>query len=345
MARGTIAMIRKPHMLPSTMRAFVVKQRPDGSVESAIGTLPTADLPPGDVVVRVQFSSLNYKDALAARGHRGVVRTLPHVPGIDAAGEVAQSTSPRFAVGQKVVVTSFELGADRFGAWAEYIRVPADWVVPLPNELSPRDAMTFGTAGLTAAMCLEVFEDRGIDADVGDVLVTGASGGVGTMAVGMLSRIGYSVAAVTGKPQARELLTRLGAKRTLSREEAVDRSDRPLLKAQWNGAVDTVGSAMLATTVRSTMPRGVVAACGLVGGAELPLTVYPFILRGVQLVGIESAWYPAERRPALWHRMTTDWRPAAFEELATEVTLDELPPKIDAILQGGVTGRVVVRIA
>jgi acrylyl-CoA reductase (NADPH) len=332
-------------MLPSTMRAFVVKQRPDGSVDSGIGTLPTADLPPGDVVVRVQYSSLNYKDALASRGHRGVVRALPHVPGIDAVGEVVQSATPRFRAGQKVIVTSFELGADRFGAWAEYIRVTADWVVPLPEALSPRDAMIFGTAGLTAAMCVEVFQERGIVHDADDVIVTGASGGVGTMAVGMLNCVGYSVAAVSGKPQSRDLLTRLGAKRTLSREEAIDTSDRPLLKAQWAGAVDTVGGAMLATTVRSTKSRGLVAACGLVGGAELPLTVYPFILRGVQLVGIESAWYPAEKRVALWQRMATDWRPTVFEELAKEVTLDDLPPRIDAILQGGITGRVIVRIA
>jgi putative YhdH/YhfP family quinone oxidoreductase len=332
-------------MLPSTMRAFVVKQRPDGSVESAIGAVPTAELPPGDVVVRVHYSSLNYKDALAARGHRGVVRSLPHVPGIDASGEVVESASPKYRPGQSVIVTSFELGADRFGAWAEYIRVPADWIVPLPNDISARDAMIFGTAGLTAAMCVEVFHERGVVPDSGDVVVTGASGGVGAMAVGMLSRIGYSVAAVSGKPRSRELLSRLGAKRILTREQAIDTSDRPLLKAQWTGAVDTVGGAMLATTVRSTMPRGVVTVCGLVGGAELSLTVYPFILRAVQLVGIESAWYPAEKRATLWQRMASDWRPAVFEEIGKEVTLDELPPQIDAILQGGITGRVIVRVA
>lgn len=331
-------------MLPSTMRAFVVSDE-SGSIRAAVKTLPTARLPPGDVVVRVRYSSLNYKDALAARGHRGVVRALPHVPGIDAAGEIVESGSPRFQRGQPVIVTSFELGADCFGAWAEYIRVPAEWVVPLSDALSLRDAMIFGTAGLTAAMCVEVFQERGMTPDSGDVIVTGASGGVGTMAVGMLSRLGYAVAAVSGKPQARDMVSRLGAQRILSRKEAIDSSDRPLLKAQWAGAVDTVGGAMLATVLRSTKPRGVVAACGLVGGAELPLTVYPFILRGVQLVGIESAWYPAQKRPALWQRMAADWRPAVFEELATEVTLEELPPQIDAILQGGVTGRVVVRIA
>jgi putative YhdH/YhfP family quinone oxidoreductase len=343
MRRGVADRHAELNMLPGTMRAFVVAEK-SGSIQMAKETLPTNSLPPGDVVVRVRYSSLNYKDALAARGHRGVVRSLPHVPGIDAAGEVVESASPKFQPGQSVIVTSFELGADRFGAWAEFIRVPADWIVPLPGGLSLRDAMIFGTAGLTAAMCVEVFQERGLTPDAGELVVTGASGGVGTLAVGMLSRLGYSVVAVSGKPQSREFLARLGAKRVLSREEAIDSSDRPLLKAQWAGAVDTVGGAMLATIVRSTKPRGVVAACGLVGGAELPLSVYPFILRGVQLVGIESAWYPAEKRSALWKHMAIDWRPATFEDLATEVSLDELPPKIDAILHGGITGRVVVRI-
>jgi putative YhdH/YhfP family quinone oxidoreductase len=301
-------------------------------------------LPPGEVTIRVQYSSLNYKDALAAGGHPGVAPNLPHVPGIDAVGKVVESGDSRFVPGQTVLATSFDIGASKWGAYAEYLRVPGDWVIPLPRGLSPRESMILGTAGLTAAMCVEAIQERGISPAAGEVLVTGASGGVGTLAVSILAQLGYEVVAVSGKPAARDLLARLGARRILSREEVIDTSTRPLLKSLWAAAVDTVGGATLATILRSLKPGGVVTACGLVGGAELPLTVYPFILRGAQLVGIDSATYPCEKRIGLWNKLAGGWKPALLDELATEITLEQLPEKIAAILAGKIIGRVVVQV-
>jgi putative YhdH/YhfP family quinone oxidoreductase len=330
-------------MLPDTMRCFLVEKRGE-AISAALTTRPTAELPAGDVLIRVQYSSLNYKDALAAQGHPGVAPHLPHVPGIDAVGTVVDSGDQRYSPGQTVLATSYEIGAGRWGAYAEYLRVPGEWTLPLPAGISPRESMILGTAGLTAAMCVQAFEERGVLQTAGEVLVTGASGGVGSLAVAILSQLGYDVVAVSGKPAARELLPRLGARRILSREEVVDTSSRPLLKPAWAAAVDTVGGATLSTIVRSLKPGGVVAACGLVGGAELSLSVYPFILRGVQLVGIDSASLAREKRIALWNKLATTWKPRLLDDLATEITLDQLPHSIAAILAGQITGRVVVRI-
>ena len=328
-------------MLPDTMRCFLVEKHGEAT-SASVTTRPTSELPAGDVVICVEYSSLNYKDALAAAGSSRRRARLPHVPGIDAVGEVIQSSDARFRPGQKVLATSYEIGAGRWGAYAEYLRVPGDWVVPLPSGLTPRESMVLGTAGFTAAMCVQSFEDRGISPANGEVLVTGASGGVGSLAVAILSQLGYEVVAVSGKPAARDLLTRLGARRIVAREEVLDTSSRPLLKPAWAAAVDTVGGTTLATIVRSLKPGGVVAACGLVGGAELSLTVYPFIFRGAQLVGIDSAWYPREKRMALWNKLAGAWKPRMLDELATEITLDQLPERIAAILAGQIIGRVVV---
>jgi putative YhdH/YhfP family quinone oxidoreductase len=330
-------------MLPDSMRCFLVEKH-DNAITAAVTSRSTAELPEGNVAIRVGFSSLNYKDALAAGGHPGVAPNLPHVPGIDAVGKVVESSDPRFAPGHFVLATSFEIGAGRWGAYAEYLRVPGDWVLPLPGGLTPRECMILGTAGLTAAMCLQALQERGITAGDGEVLVTGASGGVGTVAVATLAQLGYEVVAVSGKPAAHELLKRLGAARILSREEVLDSSTRPLLKSAWSAAIDTVGGKTLATVVRSLKPGGIVAACGLVGGTDLPLTIYPFILRGVQLVGIDSAWYPREKRIALWNKLAGAWKPRLLEEIATEITLEQLPEKIAAILAGENVGRVLVRV-
>lgn len=330
-------------MIPDSMRCFLVEKR-DDRISADLATRPTAELPEGDVVIRVQYSSLNYKDALAARGHPGVVARFPHIPGIDSVGQVVESNDSRFIPGQQVLATSYEIGAARWGAYAEFLRVPADWVLPLPGGLTPRECMVLGTAGLTAAMSIDALVERHIEPSAGEVLVTGASGGVGSLSVAMFSQLGYEVVAVSGKPAARDLLIRLGARRILGRDEVVDTSSRPLLKAMWAAAIDTVGGTTLSTIVRSLQPGGVVTACGLVGGAELPLTVYPFILRGAQLVGIDSATVPREKRIRLWNKLASDWKPRLLNDLVAEIALDQLPEKIAAILAGQIIGRVVVRV-
>jgi acrylyl-CoA reductase (NADPH) len=328
----------------NTMRCLLVTKRDNGEIERQVTSVPKTELPPGDVLVQVQYSSLNYKDALAATGHAGVASRFPHVPGIDAAGTVVESGSTRFRAGDEVIVTSFELGAGRWGGYAEFIRVPADWVVPMPERLSPRESMILGTAGFTAALSMEAILRQGIDPDAGDLIVTGASGGVGTMAVVLAAQAGFRVVAVSGKPDAAELLRRLGAAEIVGREAVTDQSTKPLLKPRWAAAIDTVGGAMLSTILRTTHERGCVTACGLVGGTELPLTVYPFILRGVTLAGINSATYPAHRRRDIWNKLAGPWKPKLLNELATEVSLEVLEQKIQDILAGRIIGRVVVKI-
>lgn len=329
-----------------SFRCFLVDRDEAKHVTAAVTTLPDERLPSGDVLIRVAYSSLNYKDALAATGHPGVVRKFPHIPGIDAAGIVAESQAPQFKRGDKVLVTGFELGAPAWGGYAEYIRVPAGWVVPLPAELTLHDSMLLGTAGFTAAMSIEALIENHITPDRGEIVVTGASGGVGCLAVAMLARLGYRVVAVSGKPQARDWLIQLGAHEVVGRDAVHDTSPKPLLGSRWAGAVDTVGGNTLATIVRSTQRSACVTACGLVGGTDLALTVHPFILRGVRLVGIDSAEYPIERRPALWRQMANEWRPARLESVvAATVDLEGLKPEIDRILAGQIQGRVLVQLA
>lgn len=297
-------------------------------------------------MIRVAWSSLNFKDALAASGRPGVAKTYPHVPGIDAAGIVEKSESPQFQAGDQVIVTGFDLGAGVWGGFSEYIRVPAGWVVPLPAGLSLRESMIYGTAGLTAAMSLEALIEHDITPGRGEIVVTGATGGVGSVAVALLAKMGYRVAAVTGKPEATDYLTRLGAATVLGRDAVNDTSGKPLLAARWAGAVDTVGGNTLATIIRSTDRMGCVTASGLVGGIELQLTVMPFILRGIRLVGIDSAEYKIGRRFALWERMAGPWRPAGLESMvARTVELEELDEPIREILAGKIRGRVLVRVS
>jgi putative YhdH/YhfP family quinone oxidoreductase len=300
------------------------------------------ELPVGEVLVRVGWSSLNYKDALSASGNRGVTRRYPHTPGIDAAGVVEHSDSPDFRVGDEVLVTSYDLGMNTSGGFAEYIRVPAGWVIPLPPGLSQREAMMLGTAGLTAGLAVAAVVGRATRG--GEVLVTGASGGVGIFAVSILGQMGIPVAAVSGKPQAAELLHSLGAGTILSRSEALAGKEKPLLKARWAGVVDTVGGEILATAVKSLAPAGVAACCGNVLSPELPLTVFPFILRGASLVGIDSQNCPMEERKEMWRRLAGEWKPARLEELCREVPLEKLEEEIVTILAGGQQGRVLVRI-
>jgi putative YhdH/YhfP family quinone oxidoreductase len=331
--------------MSASFRCYLVEKAADGKLTAGVAERSIDDLPPGDVLVRVAYSSLNYKDALAAKGHAGVARSFPHIPGIDAAGTLEASTSASFRPGQEVLVTGYELGAPAWGGFAEYIRVPANWVVPLPRGLSLRESMIYGTAGFTAALSLGALLQHGVTPSEGEIVVTGASGGVGSIAVALLAKAGFSTAAVSGKPSAETFLRSLGAASILPRSEVQDSSKKPLLAARWAGAVDTVGGNTLATVIRSLRRAGCVAACGLVGGTDLDLTVYPFILRGVALAGIDSAECPMPRRIELWNHLATDWKPAMLDSLVTEtVGLDGLAPQIERILKGDTMGRVLVRL-
>lgn len=332
-------------MSPSEFRCYYVERDDQKKVSAGPRTIPWGDLPEGDVLIRVDYSSLNYKDALGATGHPGVVRKFPHIPGIDAAGHVVESRAGAFKPGDAVIVTGFQLGAPAWGGYAEYIRVPAGWVVPAPRALSLRESMILGTAGFTAAISVEALLRNEIQPGSGEIVVTGATGGVGCIAVAILAKLGYKVAAVTGKASGHDFLRRLGAQTILPREEVNDVSGKPLLGGRWAGAVDTVGGNTLATVIRSTQQHGCVTACGLVGGVELPLTVHPFILRGVQLAGIDSSEYPIERRAGLWHKLATQWRPDDLESLVYATTdLENLDAEIKQILAGQIQGRVVVKL-
>jgi putative YhdH/YhfP family quinone oxidoreductase len=329
--------------MSDTFSALVARAAATGELTFSVETLTDEQLPPGEVTIAVEWSGLNYKDALAARGHRGIIKQLPHVPGIDAAGTVLHSSDARYQVGQAVLVTGYELGCERWGAWAEQIRVPADWVVPLPSGLTPRQAMLIGTAGFTAAQCVEALLHNGLQPNAGPIVVTGASGGVGSVAVMLLSQLGFHVNAVTGKDPG--YVKQLGAVETLSRDSLLDSSSKPLLAARWAGVVDTVGGTLLASIIRSTQQRGCITACGLVGGHELPLTVYPFILRGVRLIGIDSAHCPYANRLAIWQHLATDWLPKQLEQIVDcEITLEQVPAQVTRILAGQVRGRVLVRV-
>lgn len=321
---------------------YMVRKDADGKVSARVESITFDDLPKGDVLIRVEYSSLNFKDALASQGHPGVVRTFPHVPGIDCAGQVVESSCPDFRPGEKVLVTGYDLGAGHWGGYASYVRVPADWIVKLPAGLTLRDTMIYGTAGFTAAQCVHAITDRGIHPESGPVVVTGATGGVGSIAVAILAKLGYDVECVTGKAEHHEWLRQLGAKTILGRDEVNDSTDRPLLPARWAAAVDTVGGHPLATILRSIDYRGCVAACGLVAGTDLNLTIYPFILRGAMLAGIDSAKCPRPERMEMWKLLSGPWHVPQLDAIAQEVSLDELPDRIQQILTGKIVGRTLV---
>ncbi len=331
-------------MSDDQLRCLLVTKDVEGKVQRQVSTRSWADLPAGDVLIRTRWSSLNYKDGLSASGHPGVTRKFPHVPGIDAAGAVVESTAAQFRPGQEVIVTGFDLGQNTWGGFGDHVRVPVGWVVPLPPGLSLRESMIYGTAGFTAALAIEALMDTGVLPDRGEIAVTGATGGVGSTAVAMLARLGYKVVAVSGKPEAAEWLKQLGAAEVVPREAVYDTSQKPLVAGRWAGAVDTVGGTMLATLLKQAARGACIAATGLVGGADLPTSVYPFILRAAHLVGIDSAEYPIARRERIWSQMAGPWRPQGLETIAAgEVTLDGLEPKIGEILAGKVRGRVLVR--
>lgn len=325
-------------------RAMVVSEAGEKQYKRQITDRTIGDLPEGDVLVKVLYSSLNYKDALSAIGNKGVTRNFPHTPGVDASGLVEESESDEFNPGDEVIVHCYDLGQDTDGGFGQYIRVPAKWVVRLPEGMSLRESMIYGTAGFTAAHCLYKLQDHGVKSGDGEILVTGATGGVGSTAVAMLSKAGYDVVASTGKTDQRDFLLGLGAKDVISREESVDKSGKPLLKGKWAGVVDTVGGDILAAAISSTLHGGIVTCCGNVGGHELNTNVYPFILRGIELVGIDSANCPMDLRVRIWERMSREWKLDNLEELVKEISLDELSSNIDLILQGKQKGRVLLNL-
>jgi acrylyl-CoA reductase (NADPH) len=331
-------------MTVQSFSALVVEEKVPGEFTRHIGKRSIDELPPGELLVRVHYSSLNFKDALSALGHPGVTKRYPHTPGIDAAGEVVSCSGGAFQAGERVIVTGYDLGMDCPGGYGQYIRVPSSWAVRLPEGLTLKESMIIGTAGLTAALSLQKLSNSGVRPDSGEVLVTGATGGVGSIAVTMLAQAGYAVVAVTGKSSEADFLRALGAKVVLSREELLRGAERPLLKERWAGVLDVVGGEMLAAAVKSTSYGGVVTCCGLARSAELPLNVYPFILRAVSLIGIDSAQCPDQVRREAWRRLASDWKPAGLLQSAAECPLSGLEDKFAAMLRGELRGRTVVNL-
>jgi len=325
-------------------RAYRI-HRSDGKITAHFDQVTLDDLTPGDVVVRVNYSCINYKDALAATGTAPILRKYPLAGGIDLAGEVVSSADPRYAPGQRVLVTGCGLSETQDGGYAEYARLQGDWVIPLPAGLTEQDAMRLGTAGFTAALAIERMERNGQAPAKGPIVVTGATGGVGSLAINMLAGLGYEVVAVTGKADADEYLRGLGAVRVLRRQE-IDLGSKPMEAVQWAGAIDNVGGELLTWLTRTVDFWGNIASIGLAGSYELKTTVIPFILRGVNLLGINSVATPRDLRLAVWERMATDLRPAKLDRIADKlVTFDELPAQFDDYIKGRVTGRTVVRIS
>ncbi|HKY10261.1 MAG TPA: YhdH/YhfP family quinone oxidoreductase [Candidatus Binatia bacterium] len=330
--------------LPQSFKAMVVSETAEKTFPREIRERALSDLPAGELIIEVKYSSLNYKDALSATGNKGVTRKYPHTPGIDAAGIVADSTTKLFAVGDQVTVTGFDLGMNTSGGFGQYISVPALWATKLPQGLSLKDSMSHGTAGLTAALCIIRLMASGLTKESGEVLVTGATGGVGSIAVAILGKLGFNVVAATGKSSEQDFLTKLGAKTIISREEANDTSGRPLQKPRWAGVVDTVGGNILATALKTTKYGGLVAACGNAMSHELNVNVFPFILRGVSLLGVDSVEIPMRARQMAWNKLAGEWS-IDVGSLVNEVSLEELNPKIDEILKGGICGRVLVNLS
>jgi len=332
-------------MAVKTFKAMLVEEVERGTFIRKITQRSLDDLPEGEVLVKVHYSSLNYKDGLSATGHRGVTKNYPHTPGVDAAGVVEESLSDAIRPGDQVIVTSYDLGMNTPGGFGQYIRVPAAWVVPLPDNLSLRESMAYGSAGLTAGFCMLKLQEYGISSDTGEILVTGATGGVGSFSVAMLARSGYQVVAVTGKMDEKQFLIDLGAKEVISRSEATDTSGKPLLKGRWAGVVDSVGGEILATAIKSTKLHGTVTCCGNVASPDLNINVYPFILRGIALVGIDSQSCPMAFRRRTWEKIANEWKLPDLDRQTSLCSLEELDGEIERILAGKQKGRVIVDLA
>jgi acrylyl-CoA reductase (NADPH) len=325
-----------------SFRALVTDKDAEGRISSSVQVLENDRLPEGEVTVDVAWAGLNYKDGLCLTGAGGLVRTYPHVAGIDFAGTVRESGDARYKQGDQVVLTGWRVGEAHWGGYAERARVKADWLVPLPEGMSLRDAMVVGTAGLTAMLCVLRLEAGGVTPDNGEILVTGAAGGVGSIAISLLARLGYEVAAVSGRPEHADVLRGLGAKNILEREAFLAEPDKVLETARWAGAVDSVGGKVLGKLLKQVKYGGVVTAVGNAGGIGLETNVLPFILRGVSLLGVDSVMQPYAQRVAAWSRLAEGFDLKAYSELVTEIGLDQLPEAAEQILAGQVRGRILV---
>lgn len=329
-------------MTTKTFKAFVTEEVEEKKFQSSIQDKNISDLPEDEVLIQVKYSSLNYKDALSSVGNKGVTRNYPHIPGIDAAGIVENSKDPRFKAGDEVIVTSYDLGMNTSGGFGQYISVPADWIVKLPTGLSLKEAMIYGTAGLTAGISI-YFLEKHIQNNSEEVLVTGATGGVGSMSCAILSKLGYKVAAVTGKTKD-ELLNKLGVNEIISREEFAKEEKAPMLKGRWAGVIDTVGGSIMDNAIKTTKPYGIITSCGLVASPKLNLTVFPFILRGISLVGVDSQNFPMKEREIIWNKLANEWKIDLLDNIYEEIGLDQLNERIASILKGQIKGRVLVNL-
>ena len=327
----------------TNFKAFWVEKTDDGVSHSVIER-STDDLPEGELLVKVAYSSLNYKDAMSAKGLPGVTRNYPHTPGIDAAGVIVESTDSGFAEGDEVIVIGYDLGMNTAGGYGQYIRVPANWAVKMPAGLDAREAMIIGTAGFTAALCVDKIEQMGAQPSDGPVVVTGATGGVGSVAVALLAKLGYDVVASSGKAEKDDYLKSLGAGSVISRADLSEENKRPMAAETWAHGIDTVGGEILSNVIKGLKYGGSVAICGLVASPAFSTTVLPFILRNVNVLGVDSVELPLAKKQEIWHRLATDLKLDTLEKMTTEVTLDGLSDVIDSIIQGGVSGRTLVKL-
>ncbi|WP_452231790.1 YhdH/YhfP family quinone oxidoreductase [Lacinutrix sp. MEBiC02595] len=326
----------------TTYKAFRVEDN-DGNYVSSIKDMPFSDLPEGEIRIKVHYSSLNYKDALSASGNKGVTRNYPHTPGIDAVGTVVSSKSSKFKVSDQVIVTSYDLGMNTDGGFAQYVQAPADWAVKLPENLSMKEAMTIGTAGLTAGMSVLRLSEL-VRPEDGPIVVSGATGGVGSMSLLILKKLGYKTVAITGKESEIDFLKNLGADEVIMREDFENMDKKPLLKPLYAGGIDTVGGTILQNIIKATFPMGIVTCCGNVASPKLDLTVFPFILRGVTLIGIDSQNYPMKYREKVWEKLANEWKTDRLTDAATEISLGDLNEKMAFMLKGKLKGRTIVNL-
>lgn len=325
-------------------RCLRTQNEENGTVTNSIINRSVDELYHSDVLIEVHYSSLNYKDALSATGVTSITKNFPHTPGIDAAGVVIASKSPKWKEGEAVIVTGFDLGMNTDGGLSEMISVPADWIIELPDGLSMKDSMIYGTAGLAAGQSIAALLHNNVKPQDGTIAISGSTGGVGSIALAILHHLGYHVAAISGKADGQKYLQSLGADEILNRNDFTEKSPKPLLRSRFAGAVDTVGGEVLANLIKMTQYGGTVACCGLVGGVDIPITVLPFILNGINLMGIDTVSNPIEKRIPIWEHFATDWRPSSLYETVTEISLEAVPEIISHFLRGQILGRYIVKI-